>query len=296
MTIAPTRQAIAAAVQRHLPGLPFGALHYAHGLVRPDAACMIKRGEYFRIVLSGVYRISYGAGDERHDRRLTAGEMLFNADGSWHREHHDEAYVVFTATEEEDSAHYHIKWREAGAAAMSACRTKPLSRLGRDLFAACRAALEADAGQVAAPLGRALAEQLARELTTSTPVQRTRSQRTWEMICAHIREQDLRLVDRDQLAAACGLHPAHISRLAKQHTGMSLSVYLRGVRLRHAAELLRATTLRVYEIAAACGYGDPVYFGKVFRQAYGCPPGVYRTRSSPGRPDSGQPSPRMAPA
>ena len=33
------------------------------------------------------------------------------------------------------------------------------------------------------------------------------------------------------------------------------------------------------EIAAACGFTDASYFGKVFRREFGCTPAQYRRRS-----------------
>lgn len=58
-------------------------------------------------------------------------------------------------------------------------------------------------------------------------------------------------------------------RLFTQHTGEPIQSWIRGIRLREAAALLRTTGLRVSEVAALVGYSDPLYFSRAFRRAYG---------------------------
>lgn len=52
--------------------------------------------------------------------------------------------------------------------------------------------------------------------------------------------------------------------------------YLARHRVSIAARLLRESGDTVAEIAAACGFADPSYFGKVFRRVLGVTPGEYR--------------------
>ncbi len=44
----------------------------------------------------------------------------------------------------------------------------------------------------------------------------------------------------------------------------------------HALELLRSTTLSIKEIAPRCGFSDPQYFSRAFRNIFGQPPGEWR--------------------
>lgn len=59
-------------------------------------------------------------------------------------------------------------------------------------------------------------------------------------------------------------------------TGMSISRYVRILRLRKAQELLSSSELNVSEIAYAVGFGNPKYFSRLFSEEYGVSPGNYR--------------------
>lgn len=53
-------------------------------------------------------------------------------------------------------------------------------------------------------------------------------------------------------------------------------------RLRLAAELLRRSSLRITDAALHAGFGDPSYFGRAFRRAFGCTPREYRRTQGRG--------------
>ena len=72
---------------------------------------MVKQGDYFRVVLSGGYCLSFGCGDRTETRRLKPGAMLLNRDGSWHREQGDEDFVVFVVSVRPEAAQYFLKRR-----------------------------------------------------------------------------------------------------------------------------------------------------------------------------------------
>jgi AraC-like DNA-binding protein len=61
-------------------------------------------------------------------------------------------------------------------------------------------------------------------------------------------------------------------RLFARHVGESIQSWIRRMRLREAAALLRTTGLRVSEVAQLVGYSDPLYFSRAFRRAYGVAP------------------------
>lgn len=52
--------------------------------------------------------------------------------------------------------------------------------------------------------------------------------------------------------------------------------YLLDYRLEAARRLLRSTDASVLDIALQTGFSNGAYFGKMFREAYGIPPGLYR--------------------
>ena len=58
--------------------------------------------------------------------------------------------------------------------------------------------------------------------------------------------------------------------------------YVKLLRLQRAAELLLSSPESVAEIGARCGFQDPSYFTRSFRERYGCTPSEYRERRDGG--------------
>ncbi|QNK59575.1 helix-turn-helix domain-containing protein [Paenibacillus sp. PAMC21692] len=75
------------------------------------------------------------------------------------------------------------------------------------------------------------------------------------------------------------LNPVYLSRLFKMETGTSFSDYVTEIRMEQAAQFLRNTSLKIYEICEKSGYKDVRHFYKLFRQYAGCSPSEYRERS-----------------
>lgn len=73
--------------------------------------------------------------------------------------------------------------------------------------------------------------------------------------------------------------PGNLSRLFRQHHGVSFQGYLQKIRLEKAAELLRATRLGVARIAHRVGYRDVSRFGQHFKRQFGTSPMKYRHRA-----------------
>ncbi|ASA24778.1 AraC family transcriptional regulator [Paenibacillus donghaensis] len=70
----------------------------------------------------------------------------------------------------------------------------------------------------------------------------------------------------DDLAAQTGLSRYHFSRLFKELTGHTISVYVNTVRVDRADYLLRHTSLSVTDVAAATGFNDIYYFSRTFKK------------------------------
>lgn len=74
---------------------------------------------------------------------------------------------------------------------------------------------------------------------------------------------------------------AHISkrvcfRLFKENLHMTPVEYITSYRLQKACQQLVETGESITQIAYNCGIGSSSYFGKVFREHYGCTPATYR--------------------
>ncbi|WP_020620468.1 response regulator [Paenibacillus daejeonensis] len=71
-------------------------------------------------------------------------------------------------------------------------------------------------------------------------------------------------------------NPSYFSTWIKQHTGKTFTEHLLEARMAHAVLLLTQSRLRIYEVAAACGYTDTKYFCRVFKKRFGLSPEGHR--------------------
>ncbi|POP43837.1 HTH-type transcriptional activator RhaR [Superficieibacter electus] len=68
----------------------------------------------------------------------------------------------------------------------------------------------------------------------------------------------------------------------RSQTGMTISQYLRQLRICHAQYLLQHTEILIGDIAMQCGFEDSNYFSVVFNREIGMTPGQWRHRSRDG--------------
>ena len=80
----------------------------------------------------------------------------------------------------------------------------------------------------------------------------------------------------DQLAKEAHISKRVCYRLFQENLHMSPVGYMTGYRLRKACQRLLETDEPITQIAYNCGLGSSSYFGKVFRERYGCTPAAYR--------------------
>ena len=73
-----------------------------------------------------------------------------------------------------------------------------------------------------------------------------------------------------------------LSRNFSQQFGVTISGYLRNLRLQKGLELLRETSLPIAEIALSSGFASPDYFGKVICAVTGKKPSAHRTDGQKG--------------
>lgn len=75
------------------------------------------------------------------------------------------------------------------------------------------------------------------------------------------------------LAREIGMSRSNLLRKVTKAGKLSVSQFIRQIRLEKAAELLKTEALTVSEISYRVGFGSPSYFIKCFREQYGYPPG-----------------------
>jgi AraC-like DNA-binding protein len=106
-----------------------------------------------------------------------------------------------------------------------------------------------------------------------------------------IEENPNATVSLDEVARQAGVSPKHLCRIFRQSLGHSPMVTLRLLRLQLAVALLVRSSLAVKEIAAQCGFADPLYFSRCFSAAFERSPSCVRRDLLRGIPPPGNPLP-----
>ncbi len=85
----------------------------------------------------------------------------------------------------------------------------------------------------------------------------------------------------EEIKQATGLSASTILRKIKFITGMTTNEFIKNVRVKRAADLLKGQSgMNVNEVAFLCGFKDQHYFSKCFKQVYGVSPKEYKEESS----------------
>ena len=95
---------------------------------------------------------------------------------------------------------------------------------------------------------------------------------------AYIREHFSESVSVEQLALAAHVSKRVCFRLFRDHLHMTPVEYMRSFRLRKACQMLTEGKHSITQIAYSCGLGSSSYFGKLFREQFGCAPAEYRKK------------------
>ena len=78
------------------------------------------------------------------------------------------------------------------------------------------------------------------------------------------------------MAAAAATSRSGLQRKLKQAMGITPQDLLREARIKHASQLLTNTQKTIAEVAYACGFTDPKYFSRCFKQSTGQSPTEYK--------------------
>ena len=83
----------------------------------------------------------------------------------------------------------------------------------------------------------------------------------------------------EELARAMGMSRVHLYKQLLRITGKSPIGFIRIIRLKRAAQMLRESQLNVSEIAYQVGFNNPKYFTKYFREEFGMLPSAYQEQN-----------------
>ena len=94
--------------------------------------------------------------------------------------------------------------------------------------------------------------------------------RVLEHVHAHLEDEDY---DRDSLAADMGASASTLYNKLRAITGMSVSAFIRDVRLNEAHKMAEQNpNIRVSDLAYSVGFHDPRYFATCFKKQFGMQP------------------------
>lgn len=87
---------------------------------------------------------------------------------------------------------------------------------------------------------------------------------------------NIKTANLSELSNQLFLNGSYISHLYKQKTGQNFSDYVLEIRMRKAAELLKNTREKIYNIGISVGYSNPKNFTRAFHSFYGKTPIDFR--------------------
>ena len=107
---------------------------------------------------------------------------------------------------------------------------------------------------------------------TSNPVDEKFLKRAVDIVEAHLADYDFAIGE-----FSSSMHMSHstLYRKIKALTGQSPSVFIRTIRLKRAAELLKAGHYNVSEVAYQVGFLEMSYFSRCFKRQFHCNPSQY---------------------
>lgn len=83
----------------------------------------------------------------------------------------------------------------------------------------------------------------------------------------------------EELSRELGMSRVHLYKKLLQITGKTPIEFIRVIRLKRAAQLLRESQLHVSEIAFEVGFNNPKYFSRYFKEEFGELPSVYQEKA-----------------
>jgi signal transduction histidine kinase/DNA-binding response OmpR family regulator/ligand-binding sensor domain-containing protein len=114
------------------------------------------------------------------------------------------------------------------------------------------------------------------ELLTIEKVENEFVKKARELVEANFSNDEFTVV---QLCKLVFMSHSQLHRKLEALTGCSPNQFIRIIRLNKAKELLANPALSITEIAIDCGYNDPGYFARVFKQTYGTTPQEWRVNN-----------------
>lgn len=94
-------------------------------------------------------------------------------------------------------------------------------------------------------------------------------------ILKYIKENYMHELSLDALCKSTNYSKQYCMRLFRKYVHMTINDYILGLRMQHAAYLLRSTYMNVSQAADYLGFSSVSYFSRVFKKYYGVSPSAY---------------------
>ena len=104
------------------------------------------------------------------------------------------------------------------------------------------------------------------------------SSRQLKQMMLYAQENCGRQIAVEELADAVHISKRAVFRLFRENLHMTPVEYIHSCRLQLACRMLLESDEQITQIAGKCGFGSSSYFGRVFRERFGCSPLDYRKR------------------
>lgn len=251
------------------------SIESGHKITRSPKAVKRSVKPHFNLnyLRSGMFKVShYG-----HELSLGPGDIVL-------LDNRQPYQVISSNSTRHVSVHIPVEWLHAMMPTPESGVARVISP-GSPWHAALAAMLEdaqqieqyfAGAGELASrQIAGALALALGRGSSQNSQHTRLLLLRAREVILTRYYEQDL---DAEFLAAALNISKRYLYRLFSRE-GSTVGREILRIRLENAAKKIASAEfadLSIAEISWRCGFSDPSYFSKCFRNHFKMPPGAYR--------------------
>jgi AraC family transcriptional regulator len=151
---------------------------------------------------------------------------------------------------------------------------------GRATWLAHRVSEESRVMDAAAPLAveGLILELLAEVARHPVPLEDRRPPRWLHHVRELLRARFAESLSLDEIAAAAGVHPAHLARSFRRHERCTVGDYQRQLRVECACRLLVTSDQPLIEIAIEAGFVDQSHFTRTFKRQMGMTPGEFRAQ------------------
>lgn len=108
-----------------------------------------------------------------------------------------------------------------------------------------------------------------------TPLDEKLVEKAVRFVSANIKRSDLSV---EELSSHLGMSRVHLYKKLKAITGKTPIEFIRIIRLKRGAQMLRESQLNVSEVAYQLGFNSPKYFSKYFKEEFGILPSAYQEK------------------